>query len=191
MNKMFDAFPQWFQIFFWSMVPWVEARYTIPFLAMDCFKWSWWQAFPIAVAGNILPVPFILLFFHLIEKFLRRFKSWAKIMDRLFAFTRSRADDKIRRYEHLGLLLFVVLPVPFTGAWTGALIAYLFDLQFSRSLVTIFVGIVIAAGIMTFIALTGLDIYILLIGVLLAGIVMTILTVVSISKLRKEDLSGG
>ena len=69
-------------------------------------------------------------------------------MDWLFARTRKKANEQITNYEYLGLLLFVAIPVPFTGAWTGALIAYLFDLKFSKSLLTIFLGIIIAAVIM-------------------------------------------
>ena len=144
---MFEMIPSWFWIFFTSMIPWWESRYAIP-IAMIYFNWEWWQAVPIAVIGNILPIPFILLFFHYAEKFLRNYKFWTKIMDWLFAKTRRRADAKIRKYEHLGLLLFVAIPLPFTGAWTGALIAYLFDLKFTKSLITIFVGVIIAAAIM-------------------------------------------
>ena len=70
---MFIILPQWFQIFLMSMVPWFEARYVIP-VAIKVMGWQWWQAFPLAVAGNLLPVPFVLLFFKYIEKYLRRFK---------------------------------------------------------------------------------------------------------------------
>ena len=122
-------------------------------MAMLHFGWSWWQAFPIVVVGNILPIPFVLLFLPHAEKWLRNFKTWSRVMDWLFEKTRKRADAKIRRYEHLGLLLFVAIPLPFTGAWTGALIAYLFDLKFTRSLVTIFVGVILAALIMVFLTL--------------------------------------
>ena len=144
---MLENLPDWFWIFFTSMIPWWEGRYAIV-MAMLHFGWEWWHALPIAVLGNMLPIPFILLFFHYVEKFLRNYKTWTKIMDWLFARTRKRANSKIQRYEYLGLLLFVAIPLPFTGAWTGALIAYLFDLKFSKSLITIFVGVVIAACIM-------------------------------------------
>ena len=150
---MFDFLPHWFQIFFFSMIPWFESRYVIPY-AMLGLGWSWWHAFPFAIVGNVLPVPFILLFFHHVEKFLRRFRFWVNVMDWLFLKTRKRADRKIRRYEYFGLLLFVAVPLPFTGAWTGALVAYLFDLDFSKSLFTIFVGIVIAAFVMVGLTLT-------------------------------------
>jgi len=150
---MFEILPEWFQVFFFSMIPWLESRYVIPY-AMIKLGWSWWQAFPFAIVGNILPIPFILLFFHHVEKFLRRYRFWIKVMDWLFSKTRKRADRKIRRYEYFGLLLFVAVPLPFTGAWTGALVAYLFDLDFSKSLFTIFVGIVIAAFVMIGLTLT-------------------------------------
>jgi len=144
---MLNVFPDWFWIFFSSMIPWWEGRYAVV-MAMIHFGWEWWQAFPLVIIGNILPVPFILLFFPHVEKWLRNFKSWSRLMDWLFAKTRKRADVKIKRYEYLGLLLFVAIPLPFTGAWTGALIAYLFNLKFSKSLLTIFIGVIIAAFIM-------------------------------------------
>ena len=151
---MLEMFPEWFQIFFGSMFPWVEARYMIV-IAIKSLGWTWWDAFPIAVLGNMLPIPFILLFFKFVEKFLRNYKFWTKILDWLFAKTRKRADSKIRRYEYIGLLFFVAIPLPFTGAWTGALIAYLFGLNFSKSLLTIFIGVLIATGIMIVLVLTG------------------------------------
>ena len=155
---MLDMFPEWFQIFFGSMIPWLESRYVIPYSMLN-LGWQWYEAFPLAILGNMLPIPFILLFFHYVEKFLRNFKFWSNIMDWLFAKTRSRADTKIRRYEHLGLLIFVAIPLPFTGAWTGALIAYLFDLKFSKSIITIFIGVIIAAAITISLTLTGLFIF--------------------------------
>src|SRR4030042_4785476 len=170
---MLDILPPWFQIFFFSMFPWLEARYVIP-LSMVAFDpvWPWWQAFPLAIAGNIFPIPFILLFFKYVEKFLRRYQFWTRIMDRLFARTRKKATGRILRYEYLGLLVFVALPIPFTGAWTGALIAYLFNLKFGRSLIAIFIGVISAAGIMTLVTLIGIDLLYIVAGVIIAGVVM-------------------
>ena len=149
---MLEFLPEWFQIFFFSMVPWLEARYVIPFSMLQ-YGWEWQQAFPLAVAGNIFPIPFILLFFDYVEKFLRNYPFWVKIMDWLFSRTRRKAISRIRKYEYLGLFLFVAAPIPFTGAWTGALIAYLFDLKFSRSLLAILAGIIVAAVIMILLTL--------------------------------------
>ncbi len=152
--------PLWLRIFVFSMIPWLESRYVIPFAIVDSGL-TWWQVFPIAVIGNMIPVPFILLFFRFIEKFLRRYRFWTNIMDWLFARTGARADAKIRRYEHLALLLFVAIPVPFTGAWTGSLIAYLFDLKFLKSILIIFLGVLIAASIMTILVLTGQQLWLI------------------------------
>ena len=150
---MLLSMPAWFWIFFSSMIPWWEGRYAVV-MAMTHFGWPWWEALPLIIIGNMLPIPFILLFFKYAEKWLRNFRFWSNLMDWLFERTRKRADSKIKRYEHLGLLLFVAIPLPFTGAWTGALIAYLFDLKFSRSLITIFFGVIIASVIMILFTLT-------------------------------------
>ena len=151
---MFDMFPEWFQIFFGSMIPWIESRYVIPY-ALWVFNWELWQVFPLAILGNMLPIPFVLLFFKFVEKFLRRFRFWTKVMDWLFKRTRERADGKIIKYEYLGLIMFVAVPLPFTGAWTGSLIAYLFDLKFSKSLLTILLGVIISATITVLLYSTG------------------------------------
>jgi len=152
---MFDMFPEWFQIFFGSMIPWIESRYVIPYALWE-FNWELWQVFPLAILGNMMPIPFVLLFFKFVEKFLRRFRFWTKVMDWLFKRTRERADGKIIKYEYLGLIIFVAFPLPFTGAWTGSLIAYLFDLKFSKSLLTILLGVIISATITVILYSTGL-----------------------------------
>ena len=155
---MFDFFPDWFQIFFGSMVPFLESRYIIPY-AMWEFNWAWWEAFPLAIIGNIIPIPFVLIFFKYIEKFLTKYDSWSNIMNKIFERTRRRANKKIERFETLGLLLFVAIPLPFTGAWTGSLIAYLFDLNFYKSLIVILLGIIISVSIMIILYSTGLIIW--------------------------------
>jgi uncharacterized membrane protein len=174
MLDVIEVFPEWLQIFFGSMIPWLESRYVIPYAILS-LEWEWWHAFVLAVFGNILPIPFILKFFHLIEDWLRNFKFWKNLMDWLFARTRKRAIKNIRKYEHIGLLIFVAFPVPFTGAWTGALIAYLFDLKFSKSLITIFIGILIAAGIMTAFTVFGVNPYLMVSGIIIAGIIMALI----------------
>jgi uncharacterized membrane protein len=156
---MFDLLPEWFQIFFGSMIPFLESRYIIPY-AMWEFNWQWWEALPLAILGNIIPIPFVLIFFKYVEKYLRKFGFLANIMSKIFERTRMRANKKIENYETLGLLLFVAIPLPFTGAWTGSLIAYLFDLNFYRSIIIIFLGIIISVSIMIVLYSMGLLIWI-------------------------------
>ncbi len=169
---MLEILPEWFRIFFFSMVPWLESRYVLPF-AIN-LGWEWWEALPIAIVGNIFPIPFILLFLKYIEKWLRKYNFWSKMMDWLFSRTRDRANNTIYKYEYLGLFIFVALPVPFTGAWTGALIAYLFNLKFSKSLVAIFIGVISAAGIMTIVTLTGIDLLYIIVGIIIIGVIMSL-----------------
>jgi uncharacterized membrane protein len=143
------------------MLPWIELRGAIP-VAMSPppgYEWEWWQAYPLSVFGNMIPVPFILIFFGYIEKFLRRYDFWNGILDKLFDRTRKRASEKIKKYECLGLILFVAIPLPFTGAWTGSLISYLFGLKISKSIAMIFIGVLIAGIIVTIAVLSGLAIW--------------------------------
>jgi uncharacterized membrane protein len=106
---MFDFLPDWFQIFFGSMIPFLESRYIIPY-AMWEFNWQWWEVSPLAIFGNFIPIPFVLIFFKYVEKYLRKFIFWSNIMDKIFEKTRRKADKKIENYETLGLLLFVAIP---------------------------------------------------------------------------------
>ena len=84
------------------------------------------------------------IFFRRIEIWLRRYESFERLLDWLFARTRRKAGEKIQKYETIGLILFVGVPLPVTGAWTGSLIAYVFDLDIKRSFYAIFAGVVIA-----------------------------------------------
>ena len=152
---MVHGLPEWLQIFLYSMIPGLEARYTVPLFAIRQLEWSWGPAFIIAIAGNMLLVPFILKFFKQVELYLRRFPRWKKAMDWGFPKIRRRADKKIRTYETLALLFFVAIPLPFTGAGLGSLIAVLFDLKFSLSLLMIFIGVLISTAITTVVYVTG------------------------------------
>ncbi len=146
------------EIFLWSMIPGVEARLTVPLIAMREYGWEWWQAFPVAIAGNLFLVPFILLFFRRVELFLRRYPTWRRAMDWGFPIIRRRADEKVRKYETAALIIFVGIPLPFTGAGLGSLIAYLFDFKVWESVVMILVGVIISTSITTFLYIIGEEI---------------------------------
>lgn len=152
---MIENFPEWLQIFLYSMIPGLEARFTVPLLAIREFEWLWWHAFIVAIAGNMFLVPFILKFFKKVEVFLYRYPRWKKAMDWGFPIIRRRANKKIQTYETFALLIFVAIPLPFTGAGLGSLIAVLFDLRFSLSLFMIFLGVLISTSVTTIIYLTG------------------------------------
>jgi uncharacterized membrane protein len=136
-----------FWVFFVSMIPVIELRGAIPIgcgLGLPAL-----EVFIAAVLGNLLPVPFIILFIRKIFILIRRCWPWLNSMvTRLENKAMSKADF-IHKYELLGLTLFVAIPLPGTGAWTGALIAALMDIRIKRSFPAILIGVIIAGLIIT------------------------------------------
>ena len=108
-------------------------------------------AFIICYIGNIIPVPFILLFIRKIFQFLRDKKGFSKIIEKL-EIRSMRQSEKVKRWRDWGLLAFVAIPLPGTGGWTGALIAALMDIRIKKSFPIIAIGVLIAGIIMSVIA---------------------------------------
>ncbi len=145
--------PDWLITVIISMTPFVELRLSLP-LAILSYNIPWPFAFTIAVIGNIIPIPFILLFLGRVERWLRaRYPWWERNLTKLFDRTRHRASTTIERYEVIGLWLYVAIPLPVTGAWTGALIAYLFDLDLRRAFCSITAGVLTAGLLVLFLTL--------------------------------------
>mgnify|MGYP006280673901 CR=1 FL=1 len=153
----FENLPEWMQILLLSMIPGLESRFVVPLIAIHEFGWQWYHAFPVALFGNIFLVPFILLFFKKVEQYLRQFPQWDRAMEWVFSKIRKRADSKVRKYETIALVFFVAVPLPFTGAGLGSLIAYLFDLKILRSFLMILIGVVISTSITTIVYFTGIN----------------------------------
>ena len=126
--------------------PIAELRVAIPWAIWHDFPW--YYAFVLAVIGNLLPVPFILLFLNAVSRRLSKMGFFDRFLHRLFEHTRRRGRI-VERYERIGLVLFVAIPLPVTGAWTGSLLAVLFGLKFKHALLSIFIGILIAGTIVT------------------------------------------
>ena len=127
-------------IFIISMIPILELRGGL--LAASLLKVSAVKAIPICIIGNIIPIPFILLFIVLKK---------TKLFHGLIVKMEDRAmgkSDQIKRYEFFGLLLFVGIPLPGTGAWTGSLIASLLEVDIKKSSIAIFCGLIMATVIM-------------------------------------------
>lgn len=133
--------------FFISMVPVVELRLGLPYgitLGLPYFT-----ALTAAILGNMVPVPFIIIYIKRIFAWLR--KHWAAL-DGFISRLERRAEGKgeaVEKYGTWGLLILVAIPLPGTGAWTGALVAALLNLKVRKAFPVIFVGVCIAAAIMT------------------------------------------
>lgn len=136
-------------IFIISMVPILELRGGL--LVASLLDVSIVTAIPICIIGNIIPIPFILLFIKQIFKWLKRIKFFKKFIEKLESRAMGKSDS-IKKYEFWGLVLFVGIPLPGTGAWTGSLIAALLDIDFKKAILAELLGIAIATVIMSIVS---------------------------------------
>ena len=136
-------------VFIISLMPLLELRGGL--LAGSLLKVPVAQAIPLSIIGNILPIPFILLFIRQIFKWMKKIKIFRGLVERLEAKAMGKSD-RIRKYEFWGLMCFVGIPLPGTGAWTGALIASLLGIDIKKSSLAILCGIAMATVIMYFVS---------------------------------------
>lgn len=133
-------------IFIVSMLPIIELRGGL--IAASLLNIEFLKAFIICFIGNILPVPFILLLIKKIFELLKKWGPTKKIVTKLEKKTLSKSEQ-INKFGYLGLLLFVGIPLPGTGAWTGTLLAVLLNLDRKKSFVFISLGVLLAGIIMS------------------------------------------
>ncbi len=169
--------PDWLIVFTVSVLPVFELRVGIP-IAVNVFKMNIFVSYAVCVAGNMLPVIPILLFLEMIYKLFSRWKYSKRFFDWLFEKTKSRSGQ-IEKYKMIGLMTFVAIPLPITGAWTGSIAAVLFNIRFSHALLAIFAGVMIAGVIVTVLSMLGI------IGAVIASAVLIGLMIISIMKTVK------
>lgn len=151
---LFRGVPATWSTLLIAMIPVVELRGALP-LAITFYRLSPWLAYILSVIGNILPVLLILLYIGPVSDWLIKH---SRLMEKFFTWLFKRTRHKIaKNYEQYGLLalaIFVAIPLPMTGAWTGALAAWLFGVDSRQAFLAIFGG-VLAAGIIVLLATTG------------------------------------
>ena len=150
---MFERLGAEFYTFLISMVPIIELRGAIPI--GQSMGLGFWECYILSVIGNMLPVPIILLF---VRKVLNWMKGVSKL-DKIAIWVEEKAkkhSNKITKYAFGGLFVFVAVPLPGTGAWTGALIAALFDVRMKKALPAIFSGVVVAGALISLISFGAL-----------------------------------
>lgn len=131
--------------FFISMVPIIELRGAIP-IAMG-IGLNIWVAIAVSIVGNLVPVPFIIVFIKKIFAWLRTKSAW---LDRLVTKLEKKAEKKsetVKKCAFWGLFMFVAIPLPGTGAWTGALVAAMLNMKVKESFPAIALGVVTAGAI--------------------------------------------
>lgn len=136
-------------IFIISMIPILELRGGL--LAASLLNVNILTAIPLCVIGNIIPIPFILLFIKKIFAIMKRFKIFRGFVEKLENRAMKKSGN-VKKYEFLGLTLFVGIPLPMTGAWTGSLIAALLEMDFRRAILSELLGIAMATVIMSIVS---------------------------------------
>ena len=159
MNELINAIIDFFKsyipseliIFIISLLPVLELRGGM--IAASILGVPWHIAFPICLAGNALPIPFILLFIRKVFDFIKRtnFLWMRKLVEKLDERAKKKSA-KIDAASAIGLFTFVAIPLPGTGGWTGALVANTLNVKFSRSIWIISLGILAAGVIMSIIS---------------------------------------
>lgn len=166
-------------VFLISTLPIVELRGAVPVGFL--FGMNPWVTYVVAVAGNMVPIPLILLFLGPVSRYGMRFRLGKWFFEWLFARTRRKSAN-IEKYETLGLTIFVAIPLPVTGGWTGSMAAFLMGMKFHHAMWSILLGVMIAGVIMTVLSLMGW------LGALVAGVVLLGLVVSAMARwLRKEQ----
>lgn len=146
-----DVLGAHFGVMICSMIPIIELRGAIP-LGMG-LGLKWWQSYIYAVIGNMIPIPFILLFINKFIAWMTRSK--VKFFNKIGTWLTNKAEknrDKIEKYSFWGVCLFVALPLPVTGAWTGSLVAATIGMKRWKALFSCLLGVMIAGVIVTLIA---------------------------------------
>ncbi|MCK4331777.1 MAG: small multi-drug export protein [Dehalococcoidia bacterium] len=152
-----------------ATLPFIELRGALP-VAINLFGMPWYWAFCLSIIGNLLPVPVLLLFFESVTKVISKVDIGKRLVNWVLERTR-RHGTVIEKYERIGLILFVAIPLPVTGAWTGSIAAFLLGMKFNYAFLSILCGLIIVGAIVTSLCLLGW------IGAVIAGIGLSALAI--------------
>lgn len=157
--EFMNILPHWLATMLMAMTPIVEVRAAIP-IALGVYKMSVVSAVIFSVIGDMIPALLILLFMGRASDFLRK---RSRLCDRFFVWWFKNTEDKFAkdsaRYGLMALFIFVAVPFPGTGSWTGATAAFLFGLPFLPSLISIFGGAMVATSLIAGASLGILSIF--------------------------------
>lgn len=140
-------------VMFIAMLPVSELRGALP-IALGVYQMDVWQALFLSIFGNMIPVFFLLWFLNPLSRiFMKHSHFFEKFFQWIFQRTRRKFTGNYEKYGLWALFLFVAIPLPATGAWTGSLAAFLFGIPQKKALPLIFFGVVTAGGIVALISL--------------------------------------
>lgn len=144
--------------FLLAMLPMGELRASIP-VGLLVFHLPLWQVFILSVLGNMVPAILIVYLLGPISDILRKIKVMDRFFSWLFAHTRKRFDGHYASWGNIALMVFVAIPLPVTGAWTGAAAAWLFGIKKTPAIFFIFCGVLLAGVIVSLVSLGALSLF--------------------------------
>lgn len=152
---LLDILGKELSIFICSMLPVIELRGSIPMAF--ALNMPWWESYLLSVLGNMFPVPFILLLTNVVIKWMA--DSRIKLLNKFANYLLSKVEknrERIEKYSFWGLCLFVAIPLPATGAWTGSLVAAVIGMKPWKAFLSTLFGVLIAGVIVTLIVYGGI-----------------------------------
>jgi len=148
-----SSLPEQLIVLIIAALPVVELRGAIP-VAMDIFHMPWYQSLILSLIGNLLPVPFLLLFYDVLTRTVSRVKVGRTFIGWVYKRV-NRQIGIIEKYKRIGIIILVALPFPGTGAWTASIVAHILGIRFKNALLDITIGVIGAGAIVTALVLLG------------------------------------
>ena len=143
--------PEW-AVFFISMIPITELRASIP-IGIEVYKLPIWKVWVIAILGDLIPAVIILYAIPYVHDWIMRRRVLGTLLTKKLQSAEKAFSGKYAKYGAIGLIIFVGIPLPFTGSWTGSLAAFIFNIPFKKALPLITIGVCMAATLVTLITL--------------------------------------
>lgn len=154
--ELLSSVPHWLATVIIGALPIFELRGAIP-IALGIYEMNPFAAYLFAVLGNMIPVVPLLLYLDPVSNYLRRYTIFDKFFSWLFGRTQRNHSARFEKYGTLALTIFVAIPLPVTGAWTGCAAAFVFGIKFRHALLAILAGVLIAGLIVSVVTLTGIS----------------------------------
>ena len=145
----------YFWVIFLSFLPISELRGAIPFAIANQVPWH--IAFAVAVTCNALVAPACWIFLSTLHKLFLKMNWYSRFFDRFIERARNKLHEKVERWGWLGIAIFVAIPLPITGAWTGTLGAWVLGLSKRKTMLAVIIGVITAGIIVTSVVLLGIQ----------------------------------
>lgn len=157
--QFLNGIPAELSVIIISLTPVIELRGALP-VALGVYKMQWMEAFPLVILGNMLPGFLIIFGWDWFVELLGKHWPWLnRLLEKRYQKMQVQWDEKIEKYGPWALVLFVAIPLPGSGVWSGSLVAWIFGISQPRALLAVFIGAVLSGLIVTALTLGGMSIF--------------------------------